>query len=106
MIDQVIIKKMHHRNATGETSEAAAHQVAKRVVGRRLQVLQTLSTLKGGSGEQVALAASLPITSIRPRLTELLQMELILDTGARQKNEYLNFEIVWAITEKGKQYVL
>tara|TARA_R110000765_G_scaffold123788_1_gene220819 strand:+ start:1609 stop:1926 length:318 start_codon:yes stop_codon:yes gene_type:complete len=104
MIDQVNIKKMHHR-AAGDTEVAAAHQVAKRVAGKRLHTLQTLWTLGGGSGEQVALAASLPITSIRPRLTELLQMELILDTGARQKNEYLNFEIVWAITEKGKQYV-
>lgn len=104
MIDQVNIKKMHHRHA-GDTEVAAAHQVARRVAGKRLHTLQTLWTLGGGSGEQVALAASLPITSIRPRLTELSEMELIEDTGIRHKNQYENNEIVWKITEKGKQYV-
>ena len=104
MIEQVIIKKMHHR-AAGDTEVAAAHQVAKRVAGKRLHTLQALYTLRGGSGEQVALAASLPITSIRPRLTELQEMELIEDTGKRKKNAYGNNEIVWHITEKGKQYV-
>ena len=105
MIDQVNIKKMHHR-AAGDTEVAAAHQGAKRVAGKRLHTLQTLWTRGGGgSGEQVALAASLPITSIRPRLTELQEMELIEDTGKRKKNAYENNEIVWQITEKGKQYV-
>ena len=104
MIDQVNIKKMHHR-AAGDTEVAAAHQAAKRVAGKRLHTLQALYTLRGGSGEQVALAASLPITSIRPRLTELQEMELIEDTGNRKKNAYENNEIVWQITEKGKQYV-
>jgi hypothetical protein len=104
MIDQVNIKKMHHR-AAGDTEVAAAHQVAKRVAGKRLHTLQVLWSLRGGSGEQVALAASLPITSIRPRLTELQEMELIEDTGKRKKNAYENNEIVWKITEKGKQYV-
>ena len=105
MIDQVDIKKMHHR-AAGDTEVAAAHQVAKRVAGRRLHTLQTLYTLRGGSGEQVALAASLSLFSIRPRLTELQNMELIEDTGKRKKNVYENNEIIWQITEKGKQYVL
>ena len=95
---------MHHR-AAGDTEVAAAHQVAKRVAGKRLHTLQVLWSLRGGSGEQVALAASLPITSIRPRLTELQEMELIEDTGKRKKNAYGNNEIVWQITEKGKQYV-
>ena len=104
MIEQVIIKKMHHR-AAGDTEVAAAHQVAPKVAGRRLQTLQALWTLGGGSGEQVALFKGYPITSIRPRLTELQEMELIEDTGKRKKNAYGNNEIVWQITEKGKQYV-
>ena len=104
MIDQVDIKKMHHR-AAGDTEIAAAHQSAKRVAGRRLQTLQALWTLRGGSGEQVALAASLSLFSIRPRLSELLDMELIEDTGRRKRNDFGNNEIVWQITEKGKQYV-
>jgi hypothetical protein len=99
-INSVNIKKMHHRNA-GDTEIAAAHQVSKRVAGKRLQTLQTL----GGTGEQVALAAKMPITSTRPRLTELLEMGLIEDTGRRAKNEYQNNEIVWAVTAKGQQYV-
>ena len=104
MIYQVNIKKMHHRSA-GDTEVAAAHQVAKRVAGRRLQTLQALFTLQGGSGEQIALAAELSLFSIRPRLTELQEMELIEDTGKRKKNAYGNNEIVWQITEKGKEYV-
>ena len=103
-INSVNVKKMHHRNA-GDTEVAAAHQVSKRVAGKRLQTLQTLFTLMGGTGEQVALAAKMPITSTRPRLTELLEMGLIEDTGRRAKNEYQNNEIVWAVTAKGKQYV-
>ena len=103
-IYEVNTKKMHHRGA-GDTETAAAHQVATKVTGRRLETLRALSTLGGGSGEQISASLRLPITSIRPRLTELQEMELIEDTGRRHKNQYGNGEIIWAVTKSGEQYV-
>ena len=103
-IYDVNIKKMHHRTA-GDTEVAAAHQVAERVTGRRLDTLRALKTLGGGSGEQISVSLSLPITSIRPRLTELQEMELIEDTGRRHKNQYGNGEIIWTVTKSGAKYV-
>ena len=102
-IYEVNTKKMHHRHA-GDT-EVAAHQVAAKVTGRRLETLRALSTLGGGSGEQISASLRLPITSIRPRLTELQEMELIEDTGRRHKNQYGNGEIIWTVTKQGAKYV-
>ena len=103
MIGAVDIKKMHHREPK-ETERAAAHKVAKRVKGRRLETLQALHSLAGGgTGEQIALAARLSILSIRPRLSELQEMQLIEDTEGRRKNAFGNNEIVWRITEEGKK---
>jgi hypothetical protein len=103
MIGTVDIKKMHHRDAK-DTERAAAHKVAKQVKGRRLETLQALNSLAGGgTGEQVARAARLSILSIRPRLTELQEMQLIEDTEARRKNTFGNNEIVWRITEEGQK---
>ena len=105
MIEEVIIKKMHHRSPR-KTERAAAHKVAPHVVGRRLQAIQALYALGGeGIGEQIARAAGLSILSIRPRLTELLEMQLIEDAGTVRKNTFGNNETVWNITEEGKQYV-
>ena len=103
MIGTVDIKKMHHRNAK-ETERAAAHKAAQTVKGRRLQTLQALASLVGGgTGEQIAHAARLSILSIRPRLSELQEMQLIEDTETSRKNAMGNNEIVWRITEEGKK---
>jgi predicted ArsR family transcriptional regulator len=105
MIDQVDIKKMHHRNAP-DTEVAAAHKVAPRVVGRRLQILCGLAQLdRAVTGSELAENLGLSILSVRPRLTELQELNCILDTETRRKNEFGNTEIVWQITEKGWQYV-
>jgi len=103
-IQKVEIKKMHHRDGP-ETERTAARKVAPRVVGRRLEALGVLAKLGTASGSDIANTAGLSILSIRPRLTELQDMELIVDTTGRKQNEYGNPEIVWKVTEKGKQYV-
>ena len=78
--------------------------MAKRVKGRRLETLQALNSLAGGgTGEQIALAARLSILSIRPRLSELQEMQLIEDTQSSRNNAMGNKEIVWRITEEGKK---
>ena len=105
MIDQVDVKKMHHRNAP-DTEIAAAHKVARSVVGRRLETLQGLAALGGtAAGEQIALATGLSLLSIRPRISELLEMKLVEDTFTRHKNTYGNTEIIWKLTKKGEKYV-
>ena len=105
MIDQVDIKKMHHRNAP-DTEVAAALKAAPRVVGRRLQILCGLAQLnKAVTGSEIAKNLGLSILSVRPRLTELQELNCITDTEVRRKNEFGNTEIVWKITEKGWQYV-
>ncbi len=104
MIDQVEIKKMHHRDGS-DTEIAAAHKVATRVVGRRLQTLCALAQGEPMTGSELAKHLGLSILSIRPRLTELQEINCILDTETRRKNEFGNTEIVWQITEKGWQYV-
>ena len=105
MIEDVTIKKMHHRSPRS-TERAAAHKVAPHVVGRRLQAIQALYALGGeGTGEQIAREAGLSILSIRPRLTELLEMQLIEDAGKVRRNAFGNNETVWNITEQGKKYV-
>jgi len=105
MIDQVEVKKMHHRNGP-DTEVAVAHKVATRVVGRRLLILCGMAQLnKAMTGSELAKNLGLSILSVRPRLTELQEINCILDTETRRKNEFGNTEIVWQITEKGWQYV-
>lgn len=104
LVSQVNVKKMHHRNAP-DTERAAAHKVAQTLRGRRLETLQALSQLPagGGTGDKIAQAAGLSVLSIRPRLTELQEMDLIKDTGRRAKNQWQNNEIIWQLTEAGEK---
>ncbi len=105
MIDQVEIKKMHHRDGS-DTEIAAAHKVAPSVAGRRLQILCGLAQCgEARTGSEIAKILGLSILSVRPRLTELQELNCILDTETRRKNEFGNTEIVWQITEKGWNYV-
>jgi len=104
-IDDVQIKKMHHRDGP-DTERAAAHKVARRVSGRRLQVLSALFSLRqGGTSEDISTCSGLSILSVRPRLTELQEMNLIADSLARSKNTWGNSEIVWKITDEGEKIV-
>ena len=104
-IDDVQIKKMHHRDGP-DTERAAAHKVAQRVKGRRLQVLSALFSLgQGGTSEDISTCSGLSILSVRPRLTELQEMNLIADSLARSKNTWGNSEIVWKITDEGEKIV-
>lgn len=103
-IRKVEIKKMHHREGP-DTERAAAHKVARKVVGRRLEALKVLAEMSKASGSDIAKTAGLSPLMIRPRLTELQDMGLIEDTRDRKENAWGNPEIVWIITEEGKKYV-
>jgi len=103
-IQKVEIKKMHHRDGP-DTEVAAAHKVARKVAGRRLEALKVLAKMKFASGSEIAETAGLSVLMVRPRLTELQEMGLIEDTQARKNNHWGSPEIVWSITQEGKKYV-
>ena len=103
-IDKVEIRKMHHRNGP-DTERAAAHKIAPRVTGRRREALEVLAKMEIGTGTDIANKSGLSPLMIRPRLTELQEMNLIEDTQGRKENHWGNSEIIWRVTEEGKKYV-
>jgi hypothetical protein len=99
----VNVSTMHHKDYK-DTEKQAAELIASRVTGLRLIVLQVLyDNPQGMTGEQVASKADEWLYSIKPRITELCRYELVEDTGDRIRNSRNRNEVVWAITDKGKE---
>lgn len=102
---EVDIKKMHHKNAP-DTEVEAAEKVAPRVTGLRLKVLQSLHrTPNGATGEEITDRINEWLYSVKPRITELARYGLVKDSGHRVKNSRNRNEIVWVITEEGKDFI-
>ena len=103
---EVIVSKMHHKNAN-DTEKEAAQKIAKRVTGLRLKVLTVLNSFgqDGAIGESIAEKADEWLYSVKPRLTELAEIDFVEDSGKRQKNSRNRQEIVWSITQKGKKFL-
>tara|TARA_R100000951_G_scaffold19587_1_gene16428 strand:- start:502 stop:816 length:315 start_codon:yes stop_codon:yes gene_type:complete len=101
---EVDIKKMHHTNAP-DTEIEAAELVAPRVTGLRLKVLRYLSQFGSMTGEEAATGLDEWLYSIKPRITELARYGMVEDTGHRKLNVRKRREIVWAITQKGKEFL-
>ena len=101
---EVDIKKMHHRGAA-DTEVEAAEKVAPRVTGLRLRVLRHLSQFGAATGEQVAAGMDEWLYSVKPRITELSRYGLVEDTGERLMNQRKRREIVWQITQAGKEFL-
>lgn len=102
-IEDVDIKKMHHRDGP-DTERAAAVQIASRVSGLRRKVLEALANCtQGATGEQLAAIIDEWLYSVKPRLTELQRMGLVQDSGDRLVNSRNRREIVWSITNKGME---
>lgn len=105
-MDDIEVKKMHHRNAP-ETEVAAAVRIAPRVTGLRRKALRVLAeSPQGETGEQVAEIMDEWLYSVKPRLTELSQFGLIEDSGRRNINKRNRQEIIWQITERGYMTLL
>lgn len=78
------------------TSKAAADHIAPAASRLRDQVLQRIRNASDGmTADEAAAAMGMPITTIRPRLTELKIHNEITDTGKRRKNESGRNAIVW-----------
>lgn len=102
-INQVDIKKMHHRQGP-DTEREAAVRIASKVVGLRRKVLEALANCtQGATGEQLAAIIDEWLYSVKPRLTELSRMGLVEDSGERLVNSRNRREIVWTITNKGME---
>ena len=104
-MDEVDIKKMHHRNAP-DTEVAAAVLVAPRVTGLRKQALEALSNqAEGATGEELSEIMDEWLYSVKPRLTELARFGLVEDSGRRKVNKRNRQEIIWQITDQGRTYI-
>lgn len=101
----VNVSAMHHKDYK-DTEKQAAELIASRVTGLRLVVLQILhDNPQGMTGEQVSSKSGEWLYSIKPRITELCRYELVEDTGDRIRNSRNRNEVVWAITEQGKEII-
>jgi len=102
----VEINKMHHRNAP-DTEREAAEKIAPRVTGLRLKVLSALRDEgeAGATGEVITNILDEWLYSVKPRITELARMGLVEDSGRRVMNSRKRREIVWIITESGRNFL-
>ena len=102
----VEVNKMHHRNAP-DTEREAAEKIAPRVTGLRLKVLSALADKGeiGATGEVITNILGEWLYSVKPRITELARMGLVEDSGRRVMNSRKRREIVWVITESGRNFL-
>jgi len=42
---------------------------------------------------------------VKPRITELVRIGMVEDSGERVKNSRNRNEVVWKITDKGKEFI-
>lgn len=88
---------------TGDTSSAAARDLKGKVVGLRRLVMWALKDRGPMTPDQIAVAVSKSILSIRPRVTELASFGLVEDTGERRENASGKKAVVWRLTEVGRE---
>ena len=94
-----------HKNAK-DTERLAAEFIAPKVTGLRLKALQSLAAAPSGlSSSQVVQKVNAYEYSVKPRLTELQNMGLAVDSGARAKNNRNRQEVVWQITSAGTEFL-
>lgn len=99
---KVDIKTMHHRDAR-DTEVEAAEKVAPRVTKLRLKTLNYLAQYGPATGEEVATGLDEWLYSVKPRITELARYNLVEDSGNRKLNVRKRREIIWQITQAGKE---
>jgi len=81
------------RHATTDTSKAAMPQVVSGLSLQRL-VLEALAD-HDMTADEIAAYLSIDRLAIRPRLTELAHLGLIIDTGDRRPNASGKLAAVW-----------
>lgn len=64
------------------------HEARARLVGNRLAVYDVLHAAGPCTGAELATRMGWPVTSVRPRLTELREMHAVIETGIRRNGEH------------------
>ena len=94
-----------HKNAK-DTERLAAEFIQPKVTGLRLKTLQSLAAAPSGlSSSQVVQKVNAYEYSVKPRLTELQNMGLVVDSGERETNLRNRQEVVWQITKAGTEFL-
>ena len=81
-----------------DTSKAAAHRFDLKINDMHESVLEALRGTHGMTSDEVATKIGESILTIRPRVTELKRMGLVVDTGSRRKNVSCRSAIVYVAT--------
>lgn len=89
-----------HRNT--DTSIRAAIDITEHASTLRDQCLDHLIA-QPATADEIAKAMNESVLSIRPRITELNKRGLIVDTGARRRNESGKSAIVWTVKRSGER---
>ena len=102
----VEVHKMHHKNAA-DTEVEAAQKIAPKVPILRVRVLNYIKDRGpvGATGEEVANGVDEWLYSVKPRITELVRADLVIDSGRRVKNKRKRNEIVWVALEEDSNHV-
>jgi len=82
-----------YRASAPETSREAAHSVDGATW--RARALETLRDLGPMTADEIADHMGASILTIRPRITELLRLGMVHDTGARRMNRSHRMAAVW-----------
>ena len=84
-----------------DTSEAAARSMDDKARVLHNQCLRVLKLAGPRTADEIAADLNRSILAIRPRVTELKRLGLIVDTGERRKNESGRSAAMVAIKMKG-----
>lgn len=82
---------------TTDLRPTAWHELREGLEGHRLDVYNALAA-RASTCSELAARIGWPVTSVRPRITELRQMGLVDTTGARRDHQH-EFAVVRRATE-------
>lgn len=85
-----------HKKGAPETSRQAAIEIASEAGTLRDRCIAILNGNPDGlTADEVAAKAGVSILAIRPRMSELRKLALIVDTGNRRPNDSGHNAVVW-----------
>ena len=79
-----------------DTSQAAAYSMISSAPTLRAKCLEALETADF-TADEIAARVNVSILAIRPRLTELKVMKVVVDSGKRRRNVSGKSAIVWTL---------
>lgn len=79
-----------------DTSKDAAEKVMSHM---RRAVLDRLLAIGPSTGDELAQSLGVPVTSVRPRITDLARLGYVEDSGERRQNAAGRSAIVWAVRQ-------